>query len=342
MNQGGVNQGEMNQGGPLGIRRRTGWPLPPVSLRAGSLGVLAVLVATFAWLAPGFLVPGNLQNIVQQSAVLGLLAFGMTAVMIAGGGDVVRGGIDLSIAANMGFCAALYAMLARDGYGDAVALAASLLAGVAVGGLNALAVLRFGIVPLLATLAVMNLCGGLELVVTRNTVVSASTPLIETLGGNGPFGIPWLAIVFVVSALGLSAVLDQSPIGLRLRAVGAHREAARAAGLRVDAYVCASYLISGGCAAVAALLSVALLSGSSPGSGESLLPAVLTSLLGVVISRRLTPSIGGSVLGVLFIGALVNAFQLLNLSSYWVNGVEGTLILLAVGASTLARPGRQA
>ncbi len=298
---------------------------------------MAILLALFAWRAPGFLLLGNLENIVQQAAVLGILAFGMTAVMIAGGGDVVRGGIDLSIAANMGFCAALYAVLARGGHGDAAALAATLLAGLAIGGLNAVAVLGFGIVPLLATLAVMNLCGGLELIVTHNTVISTSTPLLDTLGGSGPLGIPWLAIVFVVAALGLSAVIDHSPIGLRLRAVGAHREAARAGGLRIGAYVCASYLLSGACAALAALLSAALLSGSSPGSGDSLLPAVLMALLGVVVSRRLTPSIGGTVLGVLFIGALVNAFQLLNLSSYWVSGAEGTLILLAVGATTLAR-----
>ncbi len=316
---------------------RPGHTLPAVSLRAGALVAMALLLAVFAWRAPGFLLPGNLENILQQSAVLGLLAFGMTAVMIAGGGDVVRGGIDLSIAANMGFCAALYAVLAQGGHGDGIALAATLLAGTAIGGLNALAVLGFGILPLLATLAVMNLCGGLELILTRNTVVSASTPLLEALGGNGPLGLPWLAIVFVLAALLLSALLDHSPLGLRLRAVGAHREAARAGGLRVDAYVGASYLLSGACAAVAALLSAALLSGSSPGSGDSLLPAVLTALLGMVISRRITPSVGGTVLGVLFIGALVNAFQLLNLSSYWVSGVEGTLILLAVGATTLAR-----
>ncbi len=308
-----------------------------LSLRAAGLAVMAVLLAVCAWQAPGFLRPANLANIVQQAAVPGLLAFGMTAVMIAGGGEVVRGGIDLSIAANMGFCAALYAVIAHRGYGDGAALAAASLGGLGIGALNAVAVRRFGIVPLLATLAMMNLAGGLELVLTRNTVISATTPLLDRLGGNGPFQLPWLAIVFVVAALLLGALLDHAPFGLRLRAVGAHPEAARAAGLHVGAYVAGSYLISGACASAAAVLSAALLSGSSPGSGDSLLPAVLTTLLGVVVSRRLTPSIGGTVLGVLFIGGLVNAFQLLNLSSYWVSGVEGTLILLAVALTTLAR-----
>ena len=233
--------------------------LPAVSLRAGALAAMVFLLAVFAWRAPGFLLPGNLENILQQAAVLGLLAFGMTAVVIAGGGDVVRGGIDLSVAANTGFCAALYAVLAHDGHGDGIALAATLLAGTAIGGLNALAVLGFGILPLLATLAVMNFCGGLELTLMRNTVVSATTPLIEALGGNGPLGLPWLAIVFVAAAVLLCALLDHPPLGLRLRAVGAHREAARAGGLRVGAYVRTSYRLSGACAAVAALLPVAVL-----------------------------------------------------------------------------------
>lgn len=330
----------MNGAAPLAAAREVRRPFrvpSALSLRAASLAAMGVLLAGFAWQAPGFLLPGNLANILQQAAILGLLSFGMTAVMIAGGGDVVRGGIDLSIAANMGFCAAVYAVLVHAGRGDAVAVAATLLAGTGIGALNAIAVRRFGIVPLLATLAVMNLAGGLELILTRNTVISASTPLLESLGGNGPFGIPWLAIVFVAAAVLLAALLDHAPFGLRLRAVGAHPEAARAAGLQVGAYVSASYLLSGACASIAAVLSAALLSGSSPGSGDSLLPAVLTALLGVVVSRRLTPSIGGTVLGVLFIGALVNAFQLLNLSSYWVSGVEGTLILVAVTLTTLAR-----
>jgi ribose transport system permease protein len=82
---------------------------------------------------------------------------------------------------------------------------------------------------------------------------------------------------------------------------------------------------------------VALLNGSTTGSGELLLSVVLTALLGVVFSARLVPTISGTLLSVLFVGFLINGFQLTNVSSYWVNGVEGVLIVLVVAATSLVR-----
>jgi ribose transport system permease protein len=86
------------------------------------------------------------------------------------------------------------------------------------------------------------------------------------------------------------------------------------------------------------VLSVALLSGSTTGSGDMLLAVVVTALLGVVFSRRLVATIPGTLLSALFIGILINGFQLLNISSYWVNGVQGVLILLVVAATSMLRP----
>ena len=117
--------------------------------------------------------------------------------------------------------------------------------------------------------------------------------------------------------------------------MGAYREAARAAGLYVNCYIAVSYVLSGVCAAVGAILSVSLLNGSSTGSGAMLLSVVVSALLGVVFSRRFIPTITGTFLSVLFIGFLINGFQLTNVSSYWVNGVEGVLILFVVAATSL-------
>ncbi|EEH24611.1 ABC transporter, carbohydrate uptake transporter-2, partial [Burkholderia pseudomallei Pakistan 9] len=133
----------------------------------------------------------------QQSAVTGLLAFGLTIVMIGGGADAIKGGLDLSIAANLGLCAAVFAALTRDGHGDALTLAATCATGVAVGALNAWAVAWLRIPPLLATLATMNVCAGLELVLTENAPISSPSPLAAALVGTGPFGAPWLAYALV-------------------------------------------------------------------------------------------------------------------------------------------------
>jgi ribose transport system permease protein len=306
-------------------------------LRLGAYLAFAAILIVFAVYARGFLSLGNLLNVVQQSAILALLAFGLTIVIIGGGGNVVTGGIDLSVAANLGLSAAIFSSLIQRGHGDALALAASLLAGLAVGAANALAVTRLRILPLLATLAVAKIVGGLEFVLTQNSVVTANSPLLAALADNGPFAVPVMAYVLLAVSLVAWPAAQASPFGLRLHAVGAHREAARAAGLPVSGYVATSYLISGGLSALAGVLSTAYLSGSSPGSSEILLSVVVAALLGVVFSPRLIPTIGGTLLAVLFIGLLGNGFQLVNVSSYWVNGVEGALILFIVASTPLKR-----
>jgi ribose transport system permease protein len=190
---------------------------------------------------------------------------------------------------------------------------------------------------LLATLTTMNLCAGFEMVLTQNTSVPANGALLGFLLDNGPFGVPHLAYALLVVAALFTALIYYTPFGLRLRATGAHREAAQAAGVRTNRYVAASYILSGMAAAFAALASTALFSGSSPGPGDNLLATVAAALLGVVFSRRLVPTIPGTLPAVLFIGVISNGFQLDNVSSYWVNGVEGVLILFVVASTALVR-----
>jgi ribose transport system permease protein len=306
-------------------------------LQAGSLIALLAVMIYFAIVAPAFMTFGNVANVLEQSAILGVLSFGMTIVMIGGGSNVITGGIDLSLANNLGLGAAVYASLMQSGRSDAVAVVFTLLVGFSVGLLNAIAIVGLGILPLLATLTVMNICAGFELVLTQNTVLPATSTFLAALADNGPFGLSHLAYVFLALALLLVLAVGFTPWGLRLSAVGAFRQAARAAGLHVQWYIAASYVLSGLCASVGAVLSVSLLNGSSTGSGAILLSVVVSSLLGVVFSPRLVPTISGTFLSVLFIGFLINGFQLTNVSSYWVNGVEGVLILFVVAATSLLR-----
>jgi ribose transport system permease protein len=307
------------------------------ALRYGAILGFAVIFAAFALRAPGFFTLVNLGNVLAQSAILGVLAFGLTVVAVGGGSNVVTGGIDLSLAANVGLGGAIYAVLLRAGFGDLAAISSTLAAGLAIGALNAIAVVRLGIVPLLATLAVMNVAAGFELVLTENTVVPAASPVLDSLSGVGPFGIPVLGYVLVVSALVLAFIVQGTRFGLRLYAAGEFPEAARAAGLPVGWLVAASYLLSGLCGGIGSILSVAYLSGSTTGASEMLLSIVVTGFLGVVFSQRLVPTIPGALLSALLIGILLNGFQLMNVSSYWVSGVEGALILAVVAATSVLR-----
>lgn len=306
-------------------------------LRGGALAVFGLVFGYFSLATPFFLSVGNLGNVLSQSAIAGVLAIGLTVVLIAGGSNVVKGGIDLSLAANMGLSAAVYATLLQTGHGDGVAAAGALGVGVLIGAVNAFAVTIAGIAPLLATLAVMNIVAGLELVLTQNTVISASSDVLSAFSGYGPLDIPALAYVLVIVTIFAATIVQYTPVGLRLYAVGEFPEAARASGLRVKRFVAGSFLASGFCGGVAGIMSVSYLSGSTTGAGEMLLPVVVIALLGSVFSRRLVPTITGTFLSAIFIGCLINGFQLLNISSTLVNGIQGVLILLVVSATTILR-----
>jgi ribose transport system permease protein len=318
-------------------QRRFGRNFAAAALRGGSLLAFAAILLIFSLTAPYFLSVGNIGNVLGQSAIAGVLAIGLTIVLIAGGSNVVTGGIDLSLAANMGLSAAVYASLIQLGFADAVAIPAAIATGAFIGAVNAVAVVFAGIVPLLATLAVMNIVGGLELVLTENIVIPAATPFLSFLSANDPFGIPVLAYVLLGFTLLVAAVVQFTPLGQHLYAVGEFQEAARAAGLPLKRLVAGAFVASGICGGIAGILSVSYLSGSTTGAGEMLLPVVVTALLGSVFSRRLVPTISGTLLSALLVGFLVNGFQLLNISSTLVSGVQGLLILIVVSATTLLR-----
>ncbi|MDX3925744.1 MAG: ABC transporter permease [Shinella sp.] len=309
--------------------------LAPFLLRGGAILAFIAVFVFFAVSAPFFFTAGNIGNVLAQSAIPGVLVIGLTIVMIAGGSNVVTGGMDLSLAANMGLSAAVYATLSQAGHGDAAAIAGALATGLAVGAVNAAAVVLAGIIPLLATLAVMNVVAGFELVLTQNTVIPAASDFLSILSALGPFGIPALAYVLVGFTAIVALIVQNTPFGLRLYAVGEFPEAARAAGLSVRPFVAGSFVASGFCGGVAGILSASYLSGSTTGAGEMLLPVVVTALLGTVFSRRLVPTVTGTLLSALFVGFLINGFQLLNISSTLVSGVQGLLILLVVSATTL-------
>lgn len=304
------------------------------ALRIGGLLVFLVFLLILAVSVPSFLSTTNIGLILSQSSVLGILAFGLTLVLIIGGSDVIAGGIDLSLAGTLGLSAAVFAALNQGGSSDTVAVVGALGTGLAVGVVNALLVVGLGIPPLLATLAAMNVCAGLELVITENTTIPAASPLIDLFNAVGPFNLPALGLLLVVLAALLGVILRFTPFGLRAYAVGGHREAARAAGIAVGRYVAASYIASGLLGGLAGIASVAFLNGATSGSADMLLPVVATAFLGLIFSRRLVPTIGGTLLAAAFLGCLANGFQLLRVSTYWVNGIEGLLILAVVAATS--------
>ncbi|MFK7994818.1 MAG: ABC transporter permease [Granulosicoccus sp.] len=307
-------------------------------VRLGAYAALGVILLYFTVYARGFTSAFNLQNVVEQSTILTILAYGMTVVFIGTGTDVQKGGVDLSVAAIAGLSGAVFVTVLNLGWPEPVAVLAALLSGMALGLLNGIAVNVFRIMPLLATLAVMNIASGLELTITENNVVGVSSDFLTMLQFGRFLGISSLAWVLIVFTVFVAFLMHFSPFGVKLYAAGGFPEAAKAAGLNVAHYIYFSYVFSGFCAGVASVLIVSRLSASTPGTSLLLLPVLAAALLGTVFSRRFIPTIGGTLIASLFIGFLANGFQLLGISSYWVSGVQGGLILLVVALTSFARP----
>ena len=175
--------------------RRTIWRSELLVRLSSLLAFLAIMIY-FSLAAPLFFSYANVLNVVQQSAVLGVLAFGMTTVFISGGAHVISGGIDLSAASNLGLSAAIYASIIQAGGTDWIALPATLLTGLIIGAINAWAIVGLKIFPLLATLATMNVCAGFELVLTQNTVAPVASPLLTAVPATGSLAMPNIVYIF--------------------------------------------------------------------------------------------------------------------------------------------------
>ncbi|MBS1184065.1 MAG: hypothetical protein H6Q99_3945 [Proteobacteria bacterium] len=306
------------------------------------LAIFLALLGYFGLRAPGFLEPATLILILKQAIPTAVLGLGLAIVVIAGGDDVVAGGIDLSVPSIAVLSAAIIAdQLASHGSSAATAVALGFAAAIAAGAANALLVTRVGMTPLLATLATSTAYIGLSKVVTANRRIDLADPLIVTLRDGTVLGLP----LGVVVATGLVAIahiaVHRSRWGLRLQAVGGNRDAAEIAGLKVHRFLAQSFLIAGAFGGAASLFVLARGSGSTPGVAETLLmEMVLATFLGAAFSPRRVVTVWGAVLGAILVSALSIGFGSVGVDVFWTGCIKGGLILIVVAASALAKRNR--
>ena len=321
-------------------------PSPPRlgRLLLGSVPLLlfALLLAFFALRAPYFLDWQNLATILKQSVPLAILCCGLATVVVAGGDDVVKGGIDLSIPANGVLVAAIVAQLVvHGGVPVPLALAVAALAGLAVGVANALLVVAVGMTPLLATLASSVAVVGMTKVVTSARRINLDGPIVTVLRDGAVFGVPVAVLLMLAVAGGFLYALHWTRWGLQLQAVGGNRDAADISGLPSDRRTVQAFLVAALAAVIAAPTILARGSGSSPGSDETLLvEMVLATFLGAAFSPRRVVTVWGAVLGAVLVNALSNGLALMHVDIFWIGGIKGALILVVVATAAL-RSGHQ-
>ncbi|MDQ0993976.1 ABC transporter permease [Streptomyces sp. V3I7] len=291
------------------------------------LGVLAALVVIGGATRPDeFLDTRNLQLVLTQASVIGVVTVGMTFV-------ITSGGIDLSVGAIVALASVWATTLATQEYGFAGILFTAVIVGVGCGLVNGVLVAYGGMVPFIATLAMLASARGLALQITGGKTQIVTVDGILSLGERDSYvlGIPPLVLVFAVVTVIGWLVLNRTTFGRRTVAVGGNAEAARLAGIDVRRQRLYLYLLSGLCCGIAAFLLV-ILSGSGQNTNGNLyeLDAIAAAIIGGTLLSGGRGTITGSVLGVLIFTTITNIFALNNLQSDVQQIAKGAIIVAAV------------
>jgi len=273
----------------------------------------------FSVMSDHFLSLGNLTNILVQTSTIGLIALGMTYVMI-------NGNIDLSVGATLGLAASLSVGL--QDYGITVAVLAAIASGVVLGAMNGLIVWKTGVNAFIVTLGAMIGVRGLIFVYTEEQSFYASNFAFSDFGISTIGPIPVLAIIFLLCALLMHLVLKKTVHGRNTFAVGGNPEAALDAGIRIGRNMMVNFIIVGFFAALAGVFLATQMGASTPNLGRDYeLWAITAVVLGGTKLTGGFGSITGTMGGVLAIGVLRNGMNMMQVPAFYVLVILGVILI---------------
>jgi len=292
---------------------------------AGLAVALVILALIVQSQSPFFFKSNNLLNIGRAVAVTGVIAAVTTIVLI--GGE-----LDLSIGAALGLGGIVSATVLASGAPLIVVLLSGILTGLVVGALNAGLIVGIGINPLIATLGTMFALRGAAYIWTNGaSVVTFGYEDFAFLGNGRIAGIPFSVILLAATFLLVGAVLTWTRFGSNVYAIGGDRDASRLAGVQVTRVRVSIYLISAVAAAFAGMMLASVNGSADPTSGTGIELAVIGAvILGGTALTGGRGGVAGTILGVIFLGALANGMNLLGLPGYWQIFVQGVVLIAAV------------
>lgn len=308
----------------------------------GAWLALALLLAVCALTSAPFRSPQNLLNIVRQSSYGGIVALGMTFVIVSGGIDLSVG----SLFALSGVCALLAGAALPASWPPAlsfaVACAAGLAAGLAGGALNGALVAAGGLPPFIATLGTYSIFRSLALYLADSGTVPAPNPLFGRIGGGAPLGIPAPVLALLALAVLLDVVLALTPFGRHALATGASERVARFSGIRTGRVRFLGYLLTGGLCALSALLFAGRLESISSSNAGLLyeLDAIAAVIIGGAAMSGGRGTLRGTLAGVLVLGVVTNILDLWGVNVSLQGCVKGAVIVISVLVQRNAFPPR--
>jgi ribose transport system permease protein len=301
---------------------------------------LIVLAITIGLYQPSFLTVQNIANVTRNFAPFGIMALGMTVV-------IITGGIDLSVGSIMGLVAIVAGLFLTWGYGWYLAFAMGMLAGLACGAVNGFFVAYVGMSSFVVTLGMMSIARSLAVVFSGNQMLyqfGPDAPIVKAIGqskfpsghadGIFPTWIPAFSSHFwtmIVLAIIVSYVLNKKPWGKHLYAIGGNEQGARMTGVNVDRIKFQAYVFSAFCASVASLLILGYSGSAINALGVSYeLRVIAATVIGGANLMGGAGTAYGAVVGSALLEVIRNALLMAGIDSNWQGAFVGAFIILAV------------
>lgn len=275
-------------------------------------------------LSPVFFTKMNVINIIRQTSIYGIMAVGMTFV-------ILTGGIDLSVGSLLAISGVACAGMLRAGFGTLPAILVTLAVGALFGLVNGVIINAGRITPFVVTLGMMSIARGLTMIYTNGYPISGFDEVFRQLGGGYVVGIPIPIIMFIVT-VGLAwVILTQTRLGRYTYAIGGNEETVRLSGINAPYFKTLIYGISGLTAGISSLILTSRLNSAEPIAGTGYeLDVIAAVVIGGTSLQGGRGAIWGTFVGALLIGVINNGMNLLGISAYFQLVVKGLIIIGAV------------
>lgn len=294
---------------------------------SGILIALIILIIVGALISPHFLKTTNLINVIRQVAIAGVIGIGMTFV-------ILTAGIDLSVGAIVGIVSVVSAGLMSNGVDGPIAVIAGLCAGGLFGAINGFGITKGKIQPFIMTLGMMVVARGVSMTMSEGQPISIREAVgdgFRWLGAGDMIGIPVPVWILLGIALVSSFILNYTTFGRQIYAVGDNVEAARLSGINVNRVIFGVYVISGVMAAVSALILVSRLTTGHPDQGTGFeLDAIAIVVIGGTSLFGGEGGVRGTLIGAAIVAVLANLLNLVGVSPFTQQIVQGLIIIGAV------------
>ena len=292
---------------------------------------LIALIVALAIASPHFLTNTNLSSVVRQTAVINIMALGMTLI-------IVSGGIDLSVGAILAMGGLLGTMAMEKGYSIPAGIAVGVVTGCFWGFVNGMLTTRLRINPFIVTLGTLGIVRGLTLIISNGLPVHQIPQSFSFLGEGTVLGVPFVLWVLLVCAGAMHVIMEHTRLGRYAFAIGSNPDAAFYAGIPVAFHVTAVYAIGGALTGLAGMIEASRLMTGQPTAGQGYeLQAIAAVVIGGGSLRGGEGSVIGTLVGAFIMGLLSNGSDLLGISPYLQQAIIGAVIILAVSVDELRK-----